>query len=74
MLCYLPWDTAVVVNDINGNLPNLYMVIRDSPSAFISELIKLPYSEVLFQKFNKELNSGEPMTDLEYKVIIKNVH
>lgn len=30
MLCYLPWDTAVVVNDINGNLINLYMVIRDS--------------------------------------------
>lgn len=68
MLCYLPWDTAVVVNDINGNLTNLYMVIRDSPSAFVSELIKLPYSEVLFQKFNKELNSGEPMTALERAV------
>ena len=52
MLCYLPWNTAVVVNDINGNLTNLYMVIRDSPSVFISELIKLPYSELLFQKLN----------------------
>lgn len=68
LLCYLPWDTAVVVNDINGNLTNLYMVIRDSPSAFVGELIKLPYSEVLFQKFNKELNSGEPMTALERAV------
>ena len=68
MLCYLPWDTAVVVNDIKGNLTNLYIVIRDSPSAFISELIKLPYSEVLFQKFNKKLNSGEPMTELERAV------
>ena len=23
MLCYLPWDVKVVVNDINGNLTNL---------------------------------------------------
>lgn len=68
MLCYLPWDTAVVVNDINGNLTNLYMVIRDSPSAFVSELIKLPYSEVLFQQFDTVLNSGESMTTLERAV------
>lgn len=65
ILCYLPWDTAVVVNDINGNLTNLYMVIKHSPSAFVSELMKLPYSEVLFRKFNKELNSDEPMADLK---------
>ncbi len=68
MLCYLPWDTAVVVNDINGNLTNLYMVIRDSPSAFASELIKLPYSEVLFQQFNEELNSSKPMGKFERAV------
>lgn len=24
MLCYLPWDAKVIVNDINGNLTNLY--------------------------------------------------
>ena len=68
MLCYLPWDAVVVVNDINGNLTNLYMIIRDSPSAFVSELIKLPYSEVLFQQFNERLNSDEPMTALERAV------
>ena len=68
MLCYLSWKTVVVVNDINGNLTNLYAVIRDSPSAFVSELIKLPYSEVLFQKFNKKLNSGEAMTELKRAV------
>lgn len=39
MLCYLPWDTVVVVNDIDGNLTNLYKVIRDISSAFVSELI-----------------------------------
>ena len=39
MLCYLPWVTKVVVNDINGNLANLYKVIRDKPSAFIREVM-----------------------------------
>lgn len=51
MLCYLPWDVKAVVNDINGNLTNLYMVIRDRPSDFVSEVMKFPYSEVVFQKF-----------------------
>ena len=37
MLCYLPWDVKGVVNDINRNLTNLYMVIRDRPSDFVSE-------------------------------------
>ena len=55
MLCYLPWDVKVVVNDINGNLTNLYMVIRDRPSDFVSEVMKLPYSEVVFQKFKEAL-------------------
>lgn len=39
MLCYLPWDVKVVVNDINGNLTNLYMVIRDRLSDFVSEVM-----------------------------------
>lgn len=68
MLCYLPWDVKVMVNNINGNLTNLYTVIRDNPSAFVSELIKLPYSEVVFQKFKADLNSGKSMTDLERAV------
>lgn len=50
MLCYLPWDVKVVVNDINGNLTNLYMVIRDKPSELVSKVMKLLYSEVVFQK------------------------
>ena len=56
MLCYLPWDVKVVVNDINGNLTNLYMVIRDSPSDFVSAVMKLPYSKVVFQRFTEDLN------------------
>ncbi len=68
MLCYLPWEIKVVVNDINGNLTNLYKVIRDKPSAFIYEVMKLPYSEVVFKKFGKDLKSGTIMTDMERAV------
>ncbi len=64
MLCYLPWDAKVVVNDINGNLTNLYMVIRDSPSEFVSAVMKLPYSEVMFQKCKEDLKSGSTVSDL----------
>lgn len=68
MLCYLPWDTKVVVNDINGNLTNLYQVIRDRPSAFICEVMRLPYSEVLFEQFSEDLKSGTNMTNMERAV------
>lgn len=68
MLCYLPWDTKVVVNDINGNLTNLYQMIRDRPSAFICEVMKLPYSEVLFKQFSEELKSGIDMTNMDRAV------
>ena len=65
MLCYLPCDTKVVVNDINGNLTNLYQVIRDKPSAFVHEVMRLPYSEVLFRQFSEKLKSDTNMTDME---------
>lgn len=68
LLCYLPWDVKVVVNDINGNLTNLYMIIRDSPSTFVSALMKLPYSELLFQQFKDDLDSGKTMTKMERAV------
>lgn len=65
MLCYLPWEVKVVVNDINGNLTNLYTVIRDSPSDFVSEVIKLPYSEAVFQRFTEDLKSADNMFELD---------
>lgn len=68
MLCYLPWNTKVVVNDINGNLTNLYQVIRDKPSVFIHEVMKLPYSEVVFKQFCKDLNGGTTLTNMERAV------
>ena len=68
MLCYLPRDVKVVVNDINGNLTNLYMVIRDRPSDFVGEVLKLPYSEVVFQKCKEDLKSGSITSDLDKAV------
>ncbi|MDY5986843.1 MAG: DNA adenine methylase [Lachnoclostridium sp.] len=68
MLCYLPWDAKVVVNDINGNLTNLYMMIRDRPSDFVSEVMKLPYSEALFQKFKQDLKVDNFKSDLDRAV------
>ena len=68
MLCYLSWDVKVVVNDINGNLTNLYTVIRDSPSDFVSEVMKLPYSEVVFQRLTEDLKSADNMSELDRAV------
>lgn len=68
MLCYLPWDVKVVVNDINGNLTNLYTVIRDRPSDFVSEVMKLPYSEVVFQRLTEDLKSADNMSELDRAV------
>lgn len=68
ILCYLPWDVKVVVNDINGNFTNLYMVIRDSPSEFVSAVMKLPYSEVVFKQFKEDLKSANTMSELDRAV------
>ncbi len=68
MLCYLPRNVKVVVNDINGNLTNLYTVIRDRTSDFVSEIMKLPYSEVVFQKCKEDLESASTMSNLDRAV------
>lgn len=57
-----------MVNDINGNLTNLYMVIRDKPSEFVSKAMKLPYSEVVIQKCKEDLQSGNAMSNLNRAV------
>lgn len=68
MLCYLPWNTKVVINDINGYLTNLYKIIRDRPSEFIREVMQLPYSEIIFKQFKDKLKSNTLMTDMERAV------
>lgn len=68
MLCYLPWDAKVVVNDINGDLTNLYTVIQERPSDFVSKVMKLPYSEVVFQRFKEDLMFADSMSELDRAV------
>ncbi len=68
MLCYLPWDVKVVINGINGNLTNLYMVIQDRTIDFVSEVMKLLYLEVVFQKCKEDLKSACIMSNLDIAV------
>jgi len=68
ILCYLPEDTKVVVNDINGDLTNLYVIIKTKLVEFITELEALPYSEVLFQMYKEVLRSDDKASDLERAV------
>lgn len=68
ILCYLPEDTKIVVNDINGDLINLYVIIKTKLNEFIAELEALPYSEVLFQKYKEVLRSDNKVSDLERAV------
>ncbi|MGB8454135.1 MAG: DNA adenine methylase [Anaerocolumna sp.] len=68
ILCYLPEDTKIVVNDINADLTNLYVIIKTKLVEFIAELEALPYSEVLFQKYKEVLGSDYKASDLERAV------
>lgn len=56
------------MNDINGNLTKLYMVIRDRPSDFVREVMKFPYSKVVYQKFKEDLKVGNFKSDLDRAV------
>lgn len=60
--------TKIVVNDINGDLTNLYVIIKTKLDEFIAELEALPYSEVLFQKYKEVLRSDDKVSDLERAV------
>lgn len=57
-----------MVNDINGELTNLYLVIRDNPSAFVHEVWKLPYSEVLFRQFIEETDQKKEVAPIKRAV------
>ena len=58
ILCYLPENTKIVVNDINGDLTNLYVIIRTKLDEFIAELEALPYSEVFRSAISKVQRSA----------------
>lgn len=68
MLCYLPADTKVVVNDIDRNLTNLYQIIKSRPADFVSEVMKLPYSEVIFKNSVSDLKENTFTSDIKRAV------
>jgi len=49
-----------VYNDLNNNLVNLFMVVRDHPIQFLERIYLLLYSRQLFEKWSTEIvkNSG----------------
>jgi len=44
-----------VYNDIDGELVNLFMTVRDSPGPFIRRVASLPYSRQLYEKYRKQI-------------------
>lgn len=49
-----PKSQIEVINDIDDNLINLYLTVRDNPEDFIKEFNKLPISETLFNLFTRD--------------------
>jgi len=49
-----------VYNDIDGELVNLFEVIRDNPEAFLKRADFLLYSRELYEKWSDEIQKGAP--------------
>jgi len=52
-------------NDIDSNLYNLFMVVRDRKDEFLKRLEWLPYCRELYQTFTKDLDEGKIVDPLE---------
>ena len=59
LLLNKPKSPIEVYNDLNGELVNLFAVVRDRPLEFISRLEPLLYSRELYEKWRKEFAPGE---------------
>ena len=60
-----PKSQIEVINDIDDNLINLYMTVRDNPEDFIEEFNKLPISETLFKEFTRLERYTSVVVDVE---------
>lgn len=47
-----------VYNDLNGDLVNLFRVVKHRPSAFNERLELIPYSRKIYRQFQKDLGRG----------------
>lgn len=55
LLLNKPPSTVEVYNDIDGELVNLFMVVRDHPSEFVRAVASLPYGRELYEKWQKAI-------------------
>jgi len=56
-----PPSKVEVFNDIDGDLINLFMVVRDKPKEFIKKFKWLLYSRELNRKWSKEMETTDPV-------------
>jgi len=49
-------------NDLNGDLVNLFMIVRDHPLQFLERIYLLPYSRQLFEQWSNEILGGRDVT------------
>jgi len=57
-----------VYNDIDSNLVNVFMVVRDRKDEFLKRLEWLPFSRELYARFTKDLDEGKIIDPLERAV------
>jgi len=60
-----PPSPAEFLNDIDGELVNLFLVVRDRLSSFIECFERLPVSEALFNSWCIDDKDGIPVLDLD---------
>ena len=58
LLLNKPRSTIEVYNDVDGELVNLFMVVRDHPAEFIRHVASLPYSRELYERWQRQVKKG----------------
>jgi hypothetical protein len=53
------------INDINGDLVNFWLTVRNSPEALLSRLASLPYSRELHYAYHRSLFDGSILDPIE---------
>ncbi|MEM3677942.1 MAG: DNA adenine methylase [Candidatus Bathyarchaeia archaeon] len=63
LLLNKPPSEIEVYNDIDGELVNLFLAVRDHPEKFRERCETLPYSRQLYQRFLREFKEGKAPED-----------
>jgi len=64
LLLNKPPSRIEVYNDVDGELVNLFLAVRDHPDRFRERCSSLPYSRQLYQRFLREFEEGRAPGDL----------